>query len=426
MSALPRPLALAALVLLGACASPIVGGECKPGFVLCGGHCVDPRQDSQHCGTCGHSCGGFECKAAKCSSAPLPDAGPDGGASKDASARLDGGKGKDAGDASFGPPGTGKGGAGTPFLPDGGLKFPDIKVAQGCGIGLTTCGDACADLRSDPVHCGDCGTGCKADQFCSLGTCVDTCMPPLMDCGGGCFDFQTDEANCGSCGNVCASGICNAGECADAVPGSLVVVGHDYGASNQGMQRIGGNAVLLLARAPVRVLVYRGSAKTTSINGVKKAIDFVATDNTSQWQETNADADMLSAQLRDASAFVIEAQAGSTDDELLALGQKWGLALTQFLARGGVIALFETSTKSNHGTYQVLQPAGLFSTTGREAISRQRLDVVAPGDSVAAKAITHYTGEPITVHFLDVPSDGTVVVQDSDGKPVVFHRVIAP
>ncbi|MFI5308528.1 MAG: hypothetical protein ACHQ53_14310, partial [Polyangiales bacterium] len=161
---------LAAPVWLAACGSPIVGAECKPGFVICDGRCVDPKSDSEHCGACGHSCGGFECNAAKCTTTPLPeDAGTDAGSHRDAGGAKDAGPGRDAGDGGNAPPTTGRGGAGTPFLPDGGLSFPDPMVKTGCGVGLTACGDTCSDTRSDPLHCGECGTGCATGQFCALG-----------------------------------------------------------------------------------------------------------------------------------------------------------------------------------------------------------------------------------------------------------------
>ncbi len=421
MSARVQLAALALLGLLAGCGSPLVGAQCKPGFVLCDGLCVDLARDAEHCGSCGHSCGGAACKASKCSGEPAGDAGPaDGG--KDGSAMP---MGSDAGadGGSLYPPSVGKGGSGTPFLPDGGVHFPDPKVSSGCGVGLTSCSGDCVDIASDPAHCGECGVGCPTGQFCALGTCTDVCNPPLSFCSGRCFDLQNDENHCGDCGTVCVSGLCNAGQCADAVPGSLVVVGHDYGAAaSDSMRRIASNALFLQHKLPVRTLVYRGSADPASVRGLKAAFDLAGL----PWKQTDADPDQVSAQLRQSDAFVIEPQPGASDADLTALGQKWGLALSQFLIRGGVVVLFETASANNQGTYQVLEPAGLFTASAREKIDPQQVTVVSPADGEGIGITTNYRAEPVSVHFLDVLSQGTVVVKDGDGEAVVYHRIIVP
>ncbi len=61
------------------------------------------------------------------------------------------------------------------------------------GVGTTTetCDGACVDLRSDPLHCGECGRACGADEACQSGECRDaspatgcvTC--PCSRCAGG-------------------------------------------------------------------------------------------------------------------------------------------------------------------------------------------------------------------------------------------------
>jgi hypothetical protein len=419
-------LVFAVLPLLLACGSPIVGAECKKGYVRCDGRCVKLDDDAQQCGACGNDCGRFACVAGTCSTTKLrPDAGLDagpmsieGGAGDGAvGSKLDGGRGDG---------GIGRGGSGTPFLPDGGVKFPDPKAMTSCGIGQSACGDACADLRSDPKHCGDCGTGCPSDQFCQMGMCVNICDPPLKLCNGGCVDEQIDENNCGACNKVCVSGICNAGVCADAVPGSLVVIGHDYtNQPNPAMKRVAGNA-LFLAGAPVRALVYTGKASSSSVAGVTAAFNQSASDDMREWQSIAADPDQVSSQLRSVSAFVIHAQADATDDELTALGEKWGLAMTQFLSRGGVVVLFETESTKNRGTYQLFAPTGLFLADSRELIGMNNMMRVVSASDVGHRVPVQYTARPTTVHFLNIQTQGTTVVEDHDSKTVVFHLIVAP
>ncbi len=414
---------IAGLLLLAACGSPIVGAECASGLTLCDGRCVDLENDPAHCGSCGEDCGRFECRERMCGPNLRPDAGdtdagPDGGISEDGGASIDSGR---------PPPGIGRGGVGNPFKPDGGFEFPDDAVVNGCGLGFTDCGGACVDLQSDHANCGECGQACGAEQFCAEGMCVDICEDPLRPCRGACVNFDTDERNCGSCGIVCRSGLCVDGECADVVPGHLVVIGHDFvRLPSPNMQHIANNALFLAPPDQVRTLVYRGEADEASVFGVNDAINRYLKADMS-WEQTDVDPDRLSAQLVEAHALLIHAQAGATDAELIELGQRWGLSMTQFLLRGGVIVLFETMSGNNGGGYQLLSPAGLFVADGRVQIPpRRMLWLAEPGDSVAQECTAQYQSQTNTVRFLDVQSVGTTVVEDSDGAPVVIHRVVVP
>jgi hypothetical protein len=47
----------------------------------------------------------------------------------------------------------------------------DSLVGGGCREGLTECSLQCVDLEHDTKNCGACGNICKADEFCSHGTC---------------------------------------------------------------------------------------------------------------------------------------------------------------------------------------------------------------------------------------------------------------
>lgn len=83
-----------------------------------------------------------------------------------------------------------------------------------CRPGLSRCGAACVDRRSDPGHCDGCGQSCAADTVCQEGACVAGCDAPKAACGGGCVDKATDSLHCGDCGESCvADELCLAGEC---------------------------------------------------------------------------------------------------------------------------------------------------------------------------------------------------------------------
>jgi hypothetical protein len=74
-------------------------------------------------------------------------------------------------------------------------------------LGLTACGQACVDVRTDPAHCGQCGNTCPSGQVCSQGTCGASCGVGELNCNGGCIDVTSDASNCGACGNVCGQGL---------------------------------------------------------------------------------------------------------------------------------------------------------------------------------------------------------------------------
>jgi hypothetical protein len=407
-------LGLVLMVVVAGCASPIVGATCKYGLSVCSDRCADLSADFRNCGACGHDCGRFVCDHGACSSTPRSDGGvPEGGLSGDAS--LDGSFGYDGGVLDGGPIGVGRVDAGH-FSADAGLG--------GCSLGEQECGPQCVDPAADPNNCGSCGVVCPAPQFCAQGACTIHCDPPLTACGLTCLDASNDPDNCGGCGNNCASGICEAGGCADAVPGHVVVIGHDFLASNTNMRRIAGNAVFLARGAPVRVLAYRGDAPTTSISGVEAAINQVKAETGRNWQKIDAIESIVPLQLRDADVFLIHAQLSATKSTLAKLGQEWGNALAQFLVSGGVVVLFEGPSTKNDGTYRVLQPAAIFSAASRSSIANQQLNVLTPGIDLAARTSDRYMSARDTVHFSAMTTPGTTVVVDKTNLPVVVHRVI--
>ncbi|HMI92928.1 MAG TPA: hypothetical protein VK509_16245, partial [Polyangiales bacterium] len=412
---LARTFALALLAVLSACASPLVGAECRKGLSRCDGQCIDVERDPEHCGSCANDCGRLECRNGRCGPGVLrPD--EDGG-----SFVADGGG---------GPP-INLGGVGTPFTPDGGLNFPDPLV-DGCLIGETVCNDKCTDPFANAAHCGGCNQPCDSGLVCGNGVCVAPCEAMQTMCGAGCVatSTSTSPSVCGPCAITCASGICAGnGSCDDAVPGHLVIIGHDYSTeleTSATMKRIAGNALFLARGKPVRALVYRGSASAESVAGVEAAIDFTTDVDGRAWTRTDADENEVPLQLRGADALIIHAQADASDAKLIDLGRRWGRALAQFLQLGGVILVFETPTKANSGTSIVLRPIGVFRAARRTEEAPQALTVVSPGVGVAARATSKYRSGTHTVRFVGITTPGGPVVEDSDGEVVVFHRIVSP
>jgi hypothetical protein len=171
-----------------------------------------------------------------------------------------------------------------------------------------------------------------------------------------------------------------------------------------------------------------GVATNASRNGVTAAIDEVIRLEGRSWQRVEVDADTLTAELLSVQAVIVHAQGRESDARLLELGTEWGKALAQFVARGGVIVVFE-APGSNAGTFQVLAPSGLFEAAGRETIANNLRLVIAQdqvGLGVARHATTRYESRRSTMRFQGVTSPAGVVVTDPDGLPVVLHRRVAP
>lgn len=402
--------------LLLACGSPLVGGECVLEYDVCGGQCVLLDDDYRNCGSCGNDCGLFVCDDGTCSTdtvrPPLR---------KDGSVELPDGNVvtlTDSGEIVVPEPDAGsEKDAGTRFNPDTGLP--------GCGVGLLACEMACVDTGSNAQHCGGCDQACAANEVCSAGSCAPACDAGLTKCGADCINVVQTAGHCGGCGNVCASGICEDSTCADAVPGHVVVLGHTYERSNKFQSTLLGNAVFLGQGAPVRTLVYEGSAGPDSISGVKSAVDTVAQSIGRAWVSSAAVESLVTLQLRDADVFLIHAQVEGTDSVLDKLGADWGMALAEFLVRGGVIVLIDGPSVENSGTHRILRPSGAFSAAGRIQMNGGDVRVNSPGTGIAVRVGDRYRGEQDTVGFMSIQVPGSVVAR-LDDMPVVFQRVILP
>jgi hypothetical protein len=230
--------------------------------------------------------------------------------------------------------------------------------------------------------------------------------------------------SCGNCGWACASGICVDGVCENHVSGHVVVIGHDFWDFNFAMSRIAGNAVFLARGAPVRLLTYRGDVDTWSEGSVNFSLEFRSRELGREYVEVDAVEALVPLQLNTADVFLIHAQAHASNSTLEKLGRQWGNALRQFLSQGGTVVLFETPSESNDGTYQILEPAHLFSAGEREDIASQQLRVSNPEFGAVLHVPGRYMSTTHSVRFKDITTDITPLVVDEDGEPVVLQRVI--
>ncbi len=100
------------------------------------------------------------------------------------------------------------------------------RCALRCPEGQSVCGGRCVDPATDPAHCGACDSACAEGQRCTRGVCAATCGAGLTACGARCVDTQTSVAHCGACDAACAAGeACVAGRCALLCTQGLTVCG---------------------------------------------------------------------------------------------------------------------------------------------------------------------------------------------------------
>jgi hypothetical protein len=120
------------------------------------------------------------------------------------------------------------------------LSFTALALlAAGCTSNAVQCDEplvicssgVCANLDSDPEHCGFCETACSLGQSCVSGQCIcpgsdagtiRSCslLPDAGQINGGkpgqtlCVDVSSDSLHCGECNHVCPAGqLCRCGTC---------------------------------------------------------------------------------------------------------------------------------------------------------------------------------------------------------------------
>jgi hypothetical protein len=441
------------VIALGAfgCASPIVGAECRDGWIVCDGVCVDAENDALNCGGCGLECPAWaECRVGACvgrtdggmmdgdvfdaerPDGDLPDGAPRDVMDPDAPQFVPDGALPDGAlpdgalpDGALPDGALPDGALPDGALPDGALPDSGLVDAGPCGactVDQLCCGTSCVDPTSDPRHCGGCGMACAVEEECVASVCEPICAPPTTYCDGLCVLLDVDPDNCGVCGRRCPTGLCSAGMCIDARPGHVVLVGHSYDVSRVVIRRVVGNSVWLANAAEIDVGIYEGDARATARNGVNRAIDESASGRV--WNRMPlADADAIVAALGELEVVLVHAQNGATDAELLALGAALGPFLRPYVAGGGVVVVLDGGG-SHAGTWQILDAAGLLDAGGRTSIGNVTLDVVSPTDAVATGLPFQYRAENESASFTS--DDGADVVVQHGTAPVVLHRVVTP
>jgi 6-phosphogluconolactonase (cycloisomerase 2 family) len=199
--------------------------SCLPGFVECGGGCVDPDTSRAFCGAssdcqgenAGTSCGdGFICSNGTCELSCQEGLVECGGKCIDPDT-----------DRTF------CGASGDCQDENAGMACEAGEVCNGsgqcelsCQAGLVECNGKCIDPKTDEAYCGagaDCsvdpGEACQAGQICDgTGQCAVTCELGFVECNGSCINPETDRTYCGAmadCEDANAGTTCQDGEICD-------------------------------------------------------------------------------------------------------------------------------------------------------------------------------------------------------------------
>jgi hypothetical protein len=490
---LRRGLVLVGLVLASssmpvACSGSVVGGDCRFGLLLCNGTCVDPNSDPDNCGACGNVCSEGVCTNGSCGAGTggsgtggvatggRPGRGGSGGSggamggssgtggwegSGEASGSggrvidggsggvpIDGGSGGVAGDASANGGAGGTAGAGG-IAGAGGVAGAGGTAGAGGAGGVAGGGGSggvvCLPPFDTAQQCGDCFTQCTgATPLCAPGTngfaCVPLCNPPLVNCGGQCVNTDNDENNCGQCNRVCASGICQGGQCVGATAGHIVVFCMDYrSAAPQGSpsEALLGNAIFLGSKNPVRIYAYNEFAPQGVVNAVGATIANVATarGRTHTIAPVSVAADVsLNLSIFDYEVLLVYDQPGAPAGRLANTGTVWASALGSFVAAGGSVVVLAGSGGAGEMD-DFLTGASLLPATAQTSVTNQFLYNRAAADAVGLNVLSTFRARNETCTFTTslVPDSSNVfVITDTPatagslGAPVVVHRVVLP
>ncbi len=381
---------IALVVLLGqGCRgeNSLVGGECAPGYVACGGRC-----------------------AATCT-----DGVPGDGSTADGGDATDSGDAGDGGDHD----GSNDGGPEWDGSTEDACPPPPYVTAAACGA----CGIVCVAPTSACLMNG-------SGQW----VCSPPCTPPLVACNGQCVDLQNDPLNCGACGKICPSNICVAGVCQGSTPGDVVLIGHDYkdAIASTSQTKVLTNAMFIPTSNPLRVLSYEQFADAANVAKVKNLIASGAFGRTVNYTVAMDPSPLRSATLaKDYDVVLVPDQSAAAAGALGPIGTSCATALDTFAKAGGVIVALDGAGGTGEMPALVTS-AGLVDLAGHTSIAAgTQVSIVAAGDKVGTLVVSPYAVVNRSVTFQsNQPNGGNVVFVAQErvgaalGDPVVIHRVV--
>jgi hypothetical protein len=269
--------------------------------------------------------------------------------------------------------------------------------------------DGKPDIASPDIRVGEAGLSCVGCLDAGDASRGEVELPPL---DGGALDV---------------SAFVDAGESDTSEPivkvGRVILMGHDYLASQPAMNSILGNAIFLSPANPVRLVAYAGVADATAMANADGAIAQVSAANGRQIQRVTATASEVPAQLPQADVFLVYGQERANDATLLQLGQSWSAALTLFVNSGGTVVVLDGYYyTTNTGTCQILAQAGLFAIYRNDTVTYDLCRVVAPADPLVAGLPKTYLCPSNSVDFVTTETSPAITTVVSYGKPVVIYK----
>jgi hypothetical protein len=310
------------------------------------------------------------------------------------------------------------------------VQPPDMDSPSGDIITSDVTTDVSSDVSTDATTSDADGStsDVSADAF--------MCDDGLTLCAGMCVDTTSDPLNCGMCGVICPSLLCSMSKCQGAVPGSMVVVGHDYEVTYSAAQeRVLANGLLLSPSTALRVRSYEQYGSAAAIANVKSILTAAATGagRTITYTVATIPTDVSTGMTAlNTDVLVIYDQVSAPSGTLATIGSGWSTAITNFTHVGGIVIALDGQGGSFPQMPALIANASILNVTGDTSVAQgTALDVVAPADAVGIGVVTPYGAGKHSVFFAcseaDVPPV-TYVVEDPAGdagptQPVVIHKV---
>jgi hypothetical protein len=263
------------------------------------------------------------------------------------------------------------------------------------------------------------------------------CDDGLTLCSGTCVDTTIDPFNCGGCGVICPSLLCSNSQCEGAVPGHIVIIGHDYQVAYSSAQsKVLSNSLLLSSASNIRVRSYEQYSNATAVANVKAIFNAAALAQnrtvtyTVATQPTDVSTGMT---VLNTDVLVVYDQSAAPASTLATIGTSWASATSNFTHVGGIVIVLDAAGGLNPQMPDLLTNAQLLNVAGDTSITTgTALTVVAPQDAVGLNVVSPYGSGNGTAYLTsNEPNGGTVtyVVVDSsagDGgtpEPVVIDKI---
>jgi hypothetical protein len=313
------------------------------------------------------------------------------------------------------------------FMPQGNQCVPITDALNDVGVD--------GDASNSDVIMQD-GTNPDGTSDADVITDAFMCDDGLTLCNGVCVDTTSDPFNCGACNIVCASLLCSNSLCQGAVPGSLIVIGHDYEVTySAAQQRVLANALLVSSASPLRVRLYEQYASAAAITNVKSILTAAATGagRVINYTAASTPSDVTPGMnAANTDVLVIFDQVNAPASTLAAIGTGWATTITSFSHVGGVVIALDGLGGTSPQMPALIKSAKILDVSSDTTVAQgSALDVVAPSDSVGIGVVSPYGAGKHSVFFAcNEPNTPpvTYIVEDPANdagptQPVVIHKV---